>query len=304
MRSNQYEDRFVFSLCAPSRLVHKHSLLALQGRIDPPSRGELTNNIPSKFRSLLPSPRGNSTLEPTYAKLWVELGAVSALASCLESHAAFNRADPVSTDLPLCFFLIATSLLAGAADSVPDEDRIKLGAAWLKVFVEATRWVAHEAADLLADFYTRPKWLRGVVTRIPEGLRARAVEAARACVREGNGGGSGGTPWKRGKADRLALALLCGNAYCRDDKGALVGRKCAGPGCARVQKCGDGVGVGGAGGGGSASGDAAGDAGGEEAGCAPFKRCSQCHAVGYCSRECQGAHWKKGHRKACAALHA
>lgn len=254
--------------------------------------------------------RRNSTLEPTYAKLWVELGAVSALASCLESHAAFNRADPVSTDLPLCFFLVATSLLAGAAGSVPEQEKVNLGAAWLKVFVEATRWVAHEAADLLADFYTRPNWLGGVVTRIPEGLRVRAVEAARACVREGNGGsgggGGGGSPWKRGKADRLALALRCGNTGCWDEKGALVGWKCAGPGCARVQKCGDGVGISDGGGGGATGGggDAAGNVGGEEAGGTPFKRCSQCHAVGYCSRECQGAHWKKGHRKACAALRA
>lgn len=243
----------------------------------------------------MPSLRRNSTLEPTYAKLWVELGAVSALASCLESHAAFNRADPVSTDLPLCFFLIATSLLAGAADSVPEQDKIKLGVAWLKVFVEATRWVAHEAADLLADFYTRSNWLKGVVTTIPEGLRARAVEAARACVRDGDGSRS----WKRGKVDRLALALLCGNAGCWDEKGVLVGRKCAGPACARVQKCGDGIGSSGGG-----RGAAAGDAGGEETGGSPFKRCSKCHAVGYCSRECQAAHWKKGHRKACAASRA
>ncbi|CAN0478200.1 unnamed protein product, partial [Ectocarpus sp. 8 AP-2014] len=33
------------------------------------------------------------------------------------------------------------------------------------------------------------------------------------------------------------------------------------------------------------------------------KRCSQCHAVGYCSRECQKADWKK-HRKACSAVNS
>lgn len=253
---------------------------------------------------MMPSLRCNSTLEPTYAKLWVKLGAVSALASCLESHVAFDRADPVSTDLPLCFFLIATSLLVGAADSMPEQEKIKFGAAWLKVFAEATRWVAREAEDLLADFYIRPNWLKGVVKKLPEGLRARAVEAARACVREGRGGGGGGggggSSWKHGKADRLALALLCGNACCWDEKGTLVGRKCAGPGCARVQKCGDGVG-GSDGGCGAAAGDACRE---DVASDAPFKRCSQCHAVGYCSRECQAAHWKKGHRKVCVASRA
>lgn len=241
----------------------------------------------------------DSTLEPAFAKVWVDLGAVSALAACLESHAAFDRANPVSTDLPLCFFLVATSLLAGAAGAVSKQDKIRLGTAWLTVFVEATRWVAHEAADLLADFFTRPAWLMGVVAKIPEGLRARAVEAARVCERAGASGGGSGvcSSWKRGRADRLALALLCGCPAVWDEGRKLVGRRCAGPGCEHVQRCGDGAEVIGV--------DASVGAGvAEETGsAAPFKRCSQCRAVAYCSRECQAAHWKKGHKKACAAAH-
>ncbi|CAN0529517.1 unnamed protein product [Ectocarpus sp. 12 AP-2014] len=235
----------------------------------------------------------NGPLEPPYAKLWVELGAVSALASCLENHAVFDRSNPVSSDLPLCFFLIATSLLAGAADSVSEEDKLRLGKAWLTVFLEATRWIADEAADLLADFYTRPNWLKNIVGRMPEKLRASAVAAARECEREGTGSGS--SSWKGGKTDRLALALLCGNAYNWDAGGELVGRRCAGPRCDRVQKCGHG--------GGSPHPAASGGQGGDGAASVAFKRCSQCHAVGYCSRECQKAGWKK-HRKACSAVNS
>lgn len=230
----------------------------------------------------------NSTLEPAYAKIWVDLGAVSALAACLECHAAFDRASPVSTDLPLCFFVIATSLLAGAAGAVSEEDKLRLGTAWLTLFVEATRWIAHEAADLLADFFNRPNWLMSVATKIPEGLRARAVEAAKECERAGRDGGSGGgsSSWKRGKAERLAVALLCGSPAVWDEERRLMGWRCAGPGCDRVRRCGGGA-------------DASGAASAEEAGGTPFKRCSQCRAVAYCSRECQAAHWRKGHKKAC-----
>ena len=228
----------------------------------------------------------------------MDLGAVSALASCLESHAAFDRANPVSTDLPLCFFLIATSLLAGAAGAVSEQDKIRLGTAWLTLFVEATRWIAHEAADLLADLFNRTNWLMGSVAKIPEELRARAVEAARGCERAAaRGGGSGGvSSWKRGKAERLAVALRCGCPAVWNQDRRLVGWRCAGPGCDHVQKCGDGVDAGGVGAG---AGAGAGAGGAEGAGGAPFKRCSQCRAVAYCSRGCQAAHWKKGHKKAC-----
>lgn len=216
------------------------------------------------------------TLEPDYAKLWVELGAVASLASCLERHAAFDRATPVTSDLPLCFFLISTSLLAGAAGAVSHQDKLRLGTAWLQLFVDARRWIAQESADLLADFFDRPEWLNGVVGEIPEGLRARATEAALECQREGGS-------WKVGRADRLARALQCANVPCVDAEGR-AGRRCAGPGCARV-RTGGGVG------------DGDGDGGQGSAG-ACFKRCSRCHVL-YCSRECQAAHWKAGHRKAC-----
>lgn len=227
----------------------------------------------------------------------MNLGAVSALASCLESHAAFDRANPVSTDLPLCFFLIATSLLAGAAGAVSEQDKIRLGTAWLTLFVEATRWIAHEAADLLADLFNRTNWLMGAVTKIPEGLRARAVDAARVCERAGAmGGGSGSaSSWKRGNAERLAVALRCGCPAVWDERRKLMGWRCAAPGCDHVQSCGDGADV-------SGVGATVGAGGAEEAGGAPFKRCSQCRAVAYCSRECQAAHWKKGHKKACSEV--
>lgn len=36
-----------------------------------------------------------------------------------------------------------------------------------------------------------------------------------------------------------------------------------------------------------------------------LKKCSACRAVGYCSRECQVDHWKKGgHKRECATLAA
>jgi len=33
-----------------------------------------------------------------------------------------------------------------------------------------------------------------------------------------------------------------------------------------------------------------------------FKRCSVCHAVAYCTRECQKAHWKAKHKRECAIM--
>ena len=35
---------------------------------------------------------------------------------------------------------------------------------------------------------------------------------------------------------------------------------------------------------------------------APVLQCSACARVGYCSRACQLAHWKAGHRNECAQL--
>lgn len=216
----------------------------------------------------------NGTLEPEFAKIWVDLGGVPALASSLENHSKFDLTSPVSSDLPLCFFLISTSLLAGAADSVTEEDKLRLGKAWLLLFTEARRWVAREAADLLADFYARPNWLRGTVTQIPEELRIRAVEAARECEREGGS-------WKRGQVERLATALRCVNDLCEDGAGGL-GRRCAGPGCVRVESSNPATAT----------------------YTSAFKRCSRCRNVVYCSRECQASHWKAAHRKACTASRA
>jgi hypothetical protein len=34
------------------------------------------------------------------------------------------------------------------------------------------------------------------------------------------------------------------------------------------------------------------------------KQCARCKQVGYCSRECQAAHWKNGHREICAQIAA
>lgn len=241
---------------------------------------EVVNSAAGAVTTITSLFSSNRTLEPKYSRSWVDLGAVSALASSLESHEAFDRATPVTKDLPLCFFLISTSLLAGAADAIAEREKLRLGTAWLRLFVEARRWIAHEAADLLADFYTRPNWLKDIVVQIPEELRARAIEAARLCEREGGS-------WKRGIADRLALVLRCVNVPCRDEEGSL-GRRCAGPGCIRVQKSSS-----------TKGGDI--DHLGEGGPAVRFKRCSRCHSVVYCSRECQAAHWKAGHGKACAA---
>lgn len=213
----------------------------------------------------------NGTLEPEYAKLWVDLGAVPALAASLEGHAGFDRTSPVASDLPLCFFLISTSLLAGAADAVPEGDKLRLGKAWLALFVDARSWIAHESADLLADFYSRPAWLKDAVGQIPRELRAGAVEAAKECEREGGS-------WKNGQADHLALVLRCANAHHEDGDGSQ-GKQCAGPGCAHVQASAEGGGA-----------------------ARRFKRCSRCQVILYCSKECQAAHWKAGHRKACVRL--
>jgi hypothetical protein len=32
---------------------------------------------------------------------------------------------------------------------------------------------------------------------------------------------------------------------------------------------------------------------------AQFKKCSRCGAVRYCTRACQVAHWKAGHKREC-----
>lgn len=235
----------------------------------------------------------NGTLEPDYASLWVRLGAIPALSACLDSQAQFDRASPVSTDLPLCFFLISTSLLAGAASSVSDDDKVMLGTAWLRLLVDARRWIAHEAGGIFTDFFVRPNWLGGIVLRIPQGVRALAVEAAWECEREGGS-------WKRGAADKLACALRCVNVSIRDADG-VERNQCAGPGCLRVNGgSGGGRSDGGGDGGGGKELEGGGDVvGGGGSGCGKrFKRCSRCHAL-YCSRECQVAHWKSGHRKAC-----
>ena len=143
-----------------------------------------------------------------------------ALSSCLESHAEFDRASPVSADLPLCFFLISTSLLAGAASSVSDDDKVRLGTAWLRLLGDARRWIAHTAGGLFADLFIRPNWLGGVVLRIPEEVRALAVGAARECEREGGS-------WKRGVAEKLACTLRCVNVSSRDADG-VERKQCAG----------------------------------------------------------------------------
>ena len=292
---------------------------------------EVVNNAAGAITTITGLFSSNNTLEPDYARLWISLGAISALSSCLENHAEFDRAIPISTDLPLCFFLISTSLLAGAAGSVSDTDKLRLATAWLRLLVEARRWIAHEAGDLLVDFFTRPNWMGSVVLRIPEGVRARAVGAARECEREGGS-------WKRGAAEKLACALRCVNLLARDADG-VEGKQCAGPGCLRVnggRADGGRVGGGGGGGGGSDGGGIGGGdggGGGKGEGVAEgsdgvkggdegmegggkrgagggsggrgkrFKRCSRCHVL-YCSRECQTAHWKAGHRKACSSAPA
>lgn len=210
------------------------------------SGAQEVNNAAGAITTIAGLFTSNCTLEPKYAELWVGLGAVSALWSVLEGHAAFDRTLAVAGDLPLCFFLVSTSLLAGAADAVSVDDKLRLGTAWLQLFVDARSWIAQEAGDHLADLYVRPNWLKGIVDQIPTEVKQRAVEAARKSEAEGT--------WKNGRADHLATAL-----------GLTLGRRCAGLGCVK-----DGV-----------------------------KRCSRCQGVRYCSKECQAAHWRKGHRKAC-----
>lgn len=239
------------------------------------SEVEVVNSAMGAITTITGLFSSNGTLEPEHAKLWVDLGAVPALAASLECHAGFDRTSPVATDLPLCFFLISTSLLAGAADAVSEEDKLRLGKAWLGLFVRARSWIAHEAAELLADFFSRPAWLKGVVGQIPRELRARAVEAAKECAQEGGS-------WNKGHADHLALVLRCANAQRQDgDNAGGLGKQCAGPGCALVQTM---------------------VVGGDGGGVARFKRCSRCQGVLYCSKVCQAAHWKAGHRKTCVRL--
>ncbi|CAN0335978.1 unnamed protein product [Ascophyllum nodosum] len=223
----------------------------------------------------------NGTLEPEYAKLWVDLGAVQALIYCLESHKTFDRGDPVATDLPLCFFLISTSLFAGAADAISDSDKLSLGTAWLQLFVDAREWIAHEAGQVLISFYTRPNWVGGVVHKIAQGLRVRALEAAQRCEAEGGS-------WSADSVHQFASALRCANARHPDQCRSTTRRRCARASCVHAE-----------GGDGHEEWGRV-DEDGDLGRAARLKRCSRCRSVFYCSRECQLTHWRAGHREACA----
>ncbi|CAM9570151.1 unnamed protein product [Sphacelaria rigidula] len=229
-------------------------------------------------------------LEPRYARVWIDLGALPSLSSSLESHSEFDPSEAVTAEIPLMFFTVATSLLAAAAQSscsIPDADKLRLSVAILTLLADRTEWIAGTGGGTIAALFSRAKWLGTVANRVPEALKKRAVDAARRCELAGGA-------WKPGEANEIALALASGDATLRDE---LYGKACSAPGCGNVQKhqqrqsaC-DG-----------AAGAEAGDSGGSGAGGGgAFKRCSRCRTMVYCSRDCQLAHWKAGHKRKCVS---
>lgn len=243
------------------------------------SAGGAMSTITGLFTSNTPG------LEPRYARVWIDLGAVPSLASSLESHSEFDQSNTMTADIPLLMFAIATSLLASAASAgvpVATADKVRLSAAVLTLFVDRTELISDHAATNLAALFSRTEWLLPAVDEIPVELRKVAVAAARRCELAGGA-------WKSGDADELALALSRGNAKVQD---SLFGKMCSGPGCGNVQQQQSAA----------TKTDAA--AAGEGVSTAPFKRCSRCHAKLYCSRECQAAHWKVGHKRECVSRSA
>lgn len=213
----------------------------------------------------------NDHMEPAHLKIWVQLGAIPALVSALNAHEEFDPSVAVSAEIPSCFSMITTALLGSAAAAVPEATKKSLAEAWLTLFVDRRLWIANDAAECLGVMFNRSNWMMGVVNELSADLRKKAVSAARQCEREGGA-------WVSGSSDELARALSRNDAKLEEK---LFGRECAGPGCALVQR--------------SSKDDTVESA-------TRFKRCSRCRANVYCSRKCQAAHWKAGHKKACVVI--
>lgn len=254
-------------------------------RITPPtsfpyfvnSAGGAMSTITGLFTSNTPG------LEPRYARVWIDLGAVPSLASGLESHSEFDQSSTLTADIPLLMFAIATSLLASAASAgvpIKTGDKVRLSVAILTLFIDRTEWISEHASMNLASLFSTVEWLLPAVDRIPVELRKRAVATARRCELAGGA-------WKSGDADAVALALSGGNAKLQD---SLFGKMCAGPGCGNVQQQE-----------GAPSKTAAVATASKGVFATVFKRCSRCHTKLYCSRECQAAHWKVGHKRECVS---
>ncbi|CAM9211285.1 unnamed protein product [Choristocarpus tenellus] len=228
--------------------------------------------------------------------VWEELGALCAIASALEGHAAFLGGGDEDV-LPAMLFGLATPLLRAHQPSDLLEDRLRLSTAFLVLVADRREWVARSLAmaanttqadpaglagqpqpvtvdNLLVSSLSLPGLFGAACQKTSVRLRARAVAAARECEREGS--------YSPGFAEALARCLGLGGqkAVRRAAQAALneVRAKhphvlCSNPGCGETQ---DQYATGGL-----------------------FKRCARCQSSLYCSGECQVAHWKNGHKTAC-----
>ncbi|CAM9128381.1 unnamed protein product [Choristocarpus tenellus] len=228
------------------------------------------------------------TLKPAYAKSWIKLGALRALASAIDGQAGFDDSDVITETIPQCFFVMGAAFLAGAGEAAPVGDKILLGKAWLTLFADRPEWVNPLAHDHLADLFRRPNWLTDVVHQIPVIVRKRAVATATAYKRNREGAwtakgvhelatvlGSHGD----GNKSNMSEGLGSGDANTK-----FCSRKCSWSMCdmrpnTSVPRLGQE----------------------EEQGMTVplFKCCSRCKVVIYCSRDCQRAHWKAGHKWTC-----
>ena len=266
----------------------------------------ISNFIPSCLLSSLQYPHSLLVscggLSKETAKIWVEVGGLSAITSAVESHSVFvgGGDDDVlpamlfGLSMPLLLYMkedekheLATTTDAGA-EKTSRAAREHLVEVFLRLLVERREWVARSLRiaantsrsdvvpvtinNILVNSLAHEELLGPYVGTTPVRLRAQAVKASRTLETEGR--------FAPGFAEKFARLLGLGGQQVRKPRvatgpvGTIKGDKCSRLSCGKREA----------------------NAGKK------FKVCSRCQSAFYCSENCQGAHWKEGHREMCRKM--